>query len=263
MTFFITILLFIVLWNITLWYSDDIKLSQYQYALPKPHPFISLPLTNSSTNLLKKDWIIALLAFITILFFIYWMGTMLILLCIAAPLFLSFIVYKIGVTYISTNYIQLHNNTLCILVALVVFSILFILVSITILYYYEGLLNVHSYLLSLNDNFWSPTYLLDDRIRNPLDNSLRNPLLDRYNVSSREETGKILQWEAVAHLLKYGRYGRLSEIGLYGNGIYSKEFRHILPHLERWLHSRSFPMGSDISKIVCTHAFGWEVETRP
>jgi len=259
MTLFITILFFLIVWNITLWYSDDMKLSQYQYGVPKPHPFISLPLTNSSTNFIKKDWIITALAFITILLFIPWTGTILILLSISAPLLLSYLMYKIGVTYISANYIQLHNNTLCILVALVVFSILFILVSITILYYYEELLNVHSYLSSLNDNF----YLLDDRIRNPLDNSLRNALQDRYNVSSRVEAGKILQWEAVAHLLKHGRYGTLAEIGLYGNGIYSREFRHVLPHLERWLHTRSYPMGSNISRIVCTHAFGWEVETRP
>jgi hypothetical protein len=215
-----------------------------------PNTFISLPLTNSLTSLLKNDWIILLLISIILFFIINFIGTILIFLCIITPLLFSLIIYKTGVEYTKTNYIQLHNNTTCIIIALVLFLVLFILVSITILYYYEGLLNVHSHLLSLNS-----IYSCDD--------GLRNPLQDQYNVLTRQEAGLRIAWEATNHRLKYGRWCTLGEIGEYGNGIYSREFRHVLPHVKRWLHTRSFSIGSDISRIVCTQAFGREIVLRP
>jgi hypothetical protein len=164
-----------------------------------------------------------LLGFIILFFTLNLIGTILICLCIITPPLFSFIIYKLGV-YTKTNYKQLHNNLLCVIVALAAFSTLFILVSI-IFIYYGGLSDMYSYLSSLDGNFLPSYYLLED-------DGLRNPLRPEYNVLTRRDAGEKIGVEACCFWNNYLRVGTLSEIGLYGNGIYSREFRHVLPFVE-------------------------------
>jgi hypothetical protein len=147
----------------------------------------------------------------------------LICLSIGTLLLFSFIAYKLGVKYIKPNSTQLCSNTSYIIIALVAISI--ILLSIPIFIYYDELVNLHSYLLSLDNNYMPRPYILDD-------DGLRHSLHPDYNVLTRRDAGEKIAVEAACFEIKHGRLGTLGEIGRYNQGIYHREFRHVLPHVE-------------------------------
>jgi len=213
-------------------------------------------LTNTLTpNMLKSTGVIYLVIFILFFVILSLIGTILIYLFIITPFLFLFTIYKWSVKHTKTNIVSFNKNTLYGIITLIAFSILFLLVSL-IYMYSEELLTIYFSLLSIDGNFGYHTYLLDD-------DGLRHPLEDRYNVLTRRDAGEKITLEADCYSLKHGHLGTLGQIGKYEGGIYHREFRHVLPHVERWLHTRGYPLGSDISQIVCSQKLGWAIERTP